>query len=160
MSEANRILDLDDDGALEVRLGGQIFWLRQQRRAVLEKVVKSIYPEESPALPEQATNQQFLEHASQTWEDTIPTFALMLGVEEADTNYAATVDHLHLHLTFPKAKKVFEAWWALNRVEDFFLHAGNPLIPEARLKAFLDGTGVADATPAEAPTSNAMRTTN
>ena len=49
----SRVLDLDDDGATEVRLGGKTFWIRQQRRAILEQVIKAVYAPKVHQLPEE-----------------------------------------------------------------------------------------------------------
>lgn len=149
-TEATRILDLDDDGSIEVRLGGQTFWIRQQRRALVQKVIQAIHQNESAPLPEDIEGGKYLDFACQSLADTYPAFALILGVEDTDSNYGETLAHLETHLNFPKAQKIFERWWDINKIEDFLFVGGNPLVltteiaaRRERLAAFRAANGAA-----------------
>jgi hypothetical protein len=134
---SNRILDLDADAMIEVTLGGRSFTITQQRAAVLEQVLLAVYNDSQQAdLKDDATMRELSQLSLARWQESIPTFALILGVEPGDANHRDTVAHLETHLTFPKAQQLFEAWYELNQVESFFYQAGNPLIPLARLREF------------------------
>lgn len=143
--EAERILNLDEDTVVAVTLGNRNFSIRQQRRAVLERVLLAMHPEQ-PALPEGAEDEENLSERElatrgiETWERHLDAFALMLGVEASDANFAETIQHLEEHLTWPKARKVFEKWWELNEMASFFVRVGNALIPETMLDQFLNLT--------------------
>lgn len=148
MSES-RVIDLDAEGVIAVTLGGRQFEVRQQRRAVLERVLRAIYAREQDAkLPEDADTSQFLESCFANWRDRAPTFALILGYEEGNPDLPGVLAHLEEHLTFPRAKRVFDAWWELNQLVDFFALGGNPMIPDfAGRAAAVDGAAVSQATP-------------
>lgn len=136
MSEANRVINLDDEGVVEFTLGGRPFAIRQQRRAVLEKVLRHLYArEQSGAVAADATIDQFVDSCFGSWRDCVPTLALMLGIEEDDPNRTKLVDHLDEHLSWSRAKWVFQQWWGLNGLVDFFALGGNPMVPEFGARA-------------------------
>lgn len=137
MSESNRVLRLDSEAAIEVPLAGKTYWIRKQRRSVLEKVLIVLHPDgPERELPKESSTREWIQFDFQRWQNAIPTLALLLGVEETDPEYSKTLEHLDQHLTFGDAQKVFEAWWELNEVERFFAFAGNPLIPAKRFSEF------------------------
>lgn len=144
MSEASRVINLDEEGVVRFTLGGRPFEVRQQRRSVLEKVLRAIYARETDAvakIEDDADSSQFLESCFANWRDRTPMFALILGCEEDDPERAAVLAHLEEHLTFPRAKWVFSHWWRLNEMVDFFALGGNPMVPQ-----FASSSGESDAT--------------
>lgn len=142
--ESSRVINLDEEGVVRFTLGGRPFEVRQQRRSILEKVLRAIYARETDPvdkLPEQAEdNMQFLEGCFANWRDRTATFALILGFEEDSPERAAILEHLEEHLTFPRAKWVFQEWWRLNELVDFFGLGGNPMVPQ-----FASSPGAGDA---------------
>jgi len=141
--EQNRILNLDLDDTIQVTLGGREYILRQQRRAIIERVVRAVKLVEDQMFAEddsgkERTGEENLALVFGNWDQAFPAFALMLGVEPSDANYQDTLNHLTEHLTFPKAHAIFNAWYDLNQVRRFFIYLGNPLIPQAEFDQALD----------------------
>lgn len=148
MSEFNRILNLDADNEIQVTLGGRSLVIRQQRRALIDKILllandMGQYVEmalksedekreaaEKKGEESDATTyiQEVIQHSGETWERSLPTFALIFGVEPADAEYDDLLKHLTEHLSFAKAERVYTAWHELNEVRRFFDLRGNPLI--------------------------------
>lgn len=129
MNEIDRLLNLDCDDTVEVTLGGKQFTIKQQRKALIERVVRLVYLETGTDEDKELTNEQTVQLLFDNWEKSLPAFALILGVEPEDTAYKETMAHLEEHLTFAKAQILFNRWYELNEVERFFAFLGNPLIP-------------------------------
>lgn len=130
-----RLLDFDADPQCEVRLAGRCYTIRQQRRAVMEKILQAIYPErEDEAADDKApsTWREVALHGIERWGKHFEVFALMLGAEDADL--AETTKHLEEHLSWPRARKIFEAWYEINDVFGFLQRDGNALVPERLLE--------------------------
>lgn len=131
----DRLLNLDDEIVIDVPLGGRTFQIREQRRSILAKVLRAIQPDPDRKLDDDASAQAFVDFSAETFERSLPAFALMLGIEPGDTDYKETVAHLEEHLKFSKAKRLFNKWWSVNGGADFLSQGGNPLIPEETLAA-------------------------
>lgn len=138
MSESSRILNLDEVQTVEVILGGRSFRITQQRRAILEKVLKIAHEEGQVA--REGDDRPLSERLFENWDAALPAFALILGEEEGTPGFDATVAHLEEHLRVPAALQIYEAWWELNQIQGFFDRGGRPLLPPYILKALQDGT--------------------
>lgn len=151
MADTDRILNLDQDDTVEVTLGGKPFILRQQRRALIEQVIRLVYTE-MPEIDEEKerTNEETMQLLFENWERSLPAFPLILGVEPGDAAYKETLAHLEEHLTFAKAQVLFNRWYVLNEVERFFGFLGNPLIPMRTYQRLLSEK-VAEAATSDAP---------
>ena len=156
MTESNRVLDLDAGKTIPVRIGERDFLLQQQRRAVLEKVVRAMQTEddresELPENDDPERGQKILSLSFQRWANSMPIFALMLGYEDGNKETPGVVDHLQEHLSFPAAIQLYTAWHELNRVDAFFYRIGNPMVLDSLVEAVLaQGTG---ATPTSTSTT-------
>jgi hypothetical protein len=142
MSEADRVLDLDAGKTIPVKVGGRDFTLSQQRRAVLEKVVRAMQSEDDresdlPKDEDPDKGQKILSLSFQRWANSMPIFALMLGFEESDKETPGIIDHLQEHLSFPAAIELYTAWYRLNRVDAFFYRIGNPLVLDSLVEEVL-----------------------
>ena len=131
----SRVLDLDSDDSIQITLAGREFTLRQQRRAIIERVVRAVQAVEEQTFAKteaerQRTPDEELGTVFSNWDQALPTYALMLGHEPGDVDYADVLNYLEWHLTFPKAQVIFNAWYDLNQVRRFFIYLGNPLIPQ------------------------------
>ena len=132
MSE-NRTLNLDEVQTIDVILGGRPFKISQDRRAVIERVLRVAHEEGKP--PTESDERSLSERLFENWEAALPAFALILGSEEGDSDHQAVVQHLREHLTVPAALQIYEAWWDINQVEAFFVRGGRPLLPPYIVKA-------------------------
>lgn len=158
MSETSRVLDLDAGKTVPVKIGGKDFLLQQQRRAVLEKVVRAMQSEddretELPSDEDPEKGQKILSLSFQRWANSMPIFALMLGYEEGDKETPGIVDHLQEHLSFPAAIQLYTAWYELNRVDAFFYRIGNPLVLDSLVEAVLNRVEATGTTPTSTSTT-------
>lgn len=155
MSETtNRAMNLDEEGTLPVIIGGRDFTLRQMSRPKIERILLAAAkdmtqpvpaaapaePVEAPAepvegetaplpVPEQ-TDEEFMQSAAANWDGQLPTFAMILGYFDLNTDEALEViAHLQEHLAVPAAFKLYRKWWEFNEIRDFFLRSGHPTLP-------------------------------
>lgn len=127
MSESNRVIDLDDVGSVSIKLGGEEYQIRQQRQAIIEKVLR--FAHEDPKLDDgEVTEENFAEVLFRNWDAALPTLALCLGCE-GEPAVAGCVEHLKEHLTIPAALRIWDLWWEINRIQDFFNRGGRALLP-------------------------------
>ena len=134
----NRVLNLDEVVTVDVVLGGKPFRIRQDRRAVIERVLRVAHEEDKQPAEGEA-EKPLSERLFENWETSLPAFALILGSEEGDTEHQAVVQHLREHLTVPSALAIYDEWWRLNEIESFFLRGGRPLLPPYIVRALQDG---------------------
>lgn len=160
--EHTRILNLDADETVSVTLGGQQFIIKQQRRAVIDRVIditetidqriegmrKAATLDKTEGETDEAYQVRLDAHdeawvrdkmriTRENWETSIPAFCLIFGVEPGDEAYGATLAHLQEHLTFSKANRIYDAWFELNRVTDFFNWVGTPLVARNLYEQYL-----------------------
>lgn len=127
MSESNRVIDLDDVGSVSIKLGGEEYQIRQQRQAIIEKVLR--FAHEDPKMDDGEVNEEnFAEVLFRNWDAALPTLALCLGCE-GEAAVTGCVKHLKEHLTIPGALRIWELWWEINRIQDFFNRGGRALLP-------------------------------
>ncbi len=164
----SRTIDLDADGQVTFVLGGRELVVRQQRRALLEKVLNAMYAQAAatatPEFEEKAErtaaevagdNQRYAQACCQAWNNRLPIYCLIFGVDEGHPDRKGLEEHLQEHLGFPQARRIFTEWWTLNRISDFFALEGNPMITDDLIAAAIRelGTAVGTASPAT-PTSS------
>ena len=140
---AERLLDLDEVGSRTVKLGGVQYTIRQQRQAVLERVLKFAHTDvQAP----EGDDRAFAEMLFQNWDASLPFFALILGCEEPAAQEEC-VAHLKANLTIPAALTIYETWWEINRIEDFFGRGGRPMLPPYIMRLLTDETAQATEQP-------------
>ena len=130
MAERHRLLDLDEIGSVSIKLGGKEFKIGQQRQAILERVLRFAHTD--PKV-EEGEDRSFADLLFANWDDALPYFALILGFEKEDEQ-ADCVLHLKEYLTIPAALTIYETWWEVNRIEDFFNRGSRPMLPPYILK--------------------------
>lgn len=119
---ASRLVNLDEVEEVEVQVGGKLFVIRPQRRALLERIMDAAYKEES----EGSSIKDFFKN----WDRQFPVFALIFGYEDLKSEETkAVLKHLEEHLTPRGAIAAFEIWWKTNGIDDFFIRGGMPLYP-------------------------------
>jgi hypothetical protein len=136
-----RVLALDQVEEVEVRLPGRIYTLRQDRRAMIERVLGTVAAVEENGRPEPVaegdgevkvseTDKQYVSRIFGIFEKCIHIFPLIFGFEdESADDFKLCLTHLTENLTADKAAQIYEAWWDLNRIGDFFVREGNVLLP-------------------------------
>lgn len=126
MSELTQdILDLDATPVVPVKLGGHHFEIRQQDFPTLLTVAKFVSRGflDSGEPEEGQPKATLIEQMERSLNEAKPIVALMLGAK--DDTERNIVD---AKLTSPGAIKIFEKWWAVNEMDDFFLRQGNLLL--------------------------------
>lgn len=178
MSDFKRILNLDADSEIQVTLGGKPFVIRQQRRALIEKILHAVndagdqvmaalraQAEKLDALEEAGKTEEYdattqvretIQQSGEAWERSLPVFALIFGFEPGDAEYGAVLAHLTEHLSFSKGEQIYNAWHDLNEVRRFFERRGNPLIANQDFQDHLAErqAGVVAAVASELPKSD------
>jgi hypothetical protein len=136
LPEIERLLDFDAEPKTEVRLGGRTYFIGQQRRALMERILALVYPAgaEDEAMVTRATVGEIAQKGIERWAEHTEAFAYMLGVDPDEGGLGDTLAHLEKHLSWPAARRIFEAWYRQNDVLDFLQRDGNALIPAAELE--------------------------
>lgn len=132
MADNLTLLDFDDVLPVEVRLGGRSFAIRPQSAAIVQKVLEySSVDSDRPIGAEEADTgegkdpRRFVRDVFSTWDDTVAATAWMLGVEAGGEEYA----HLQAHLRPGVVMRVYQEWWRINEIDDFFERGGRALMP-------------------------------
>ncbi len=128
MSEQTESLNLDETVEIPVTLAGRNFVLSQQRRSVILKIIKFVTTNgmSEGQKPEEDKDDAALLETN--FDATLPFIALMFGYEQKDSTTKEVIAFLKEHLRPAKALQVFQAWWRLNEVDDFFIRQGNVLM--------------------------------
>ena len=121
-------LNLDETKEVPVILAGKTFKLTQQRRSILQRIAKFIHTngESEGAKPKDGADDS--EIMETNLENSLPLVALMFGYEKKDAETKEVIELLRAHLDHRKILKVFQEWWALNEMDDFFIRRGNMLM--------------------------------
>lgn len=131
MAALPTVLDLDQIVSIPVKLAGREFKLTQQSQPVILRVLKfvneEVEPEEKPE-ENQEKESGFTDAMARNLERALPYVALMFGYEQDDTTKEEVVAFLKEHLHPSKAIVIFQTWWQLNEVDDFFARGGKVMM--------------------------------
>jgi hypothetical protein len=122
------VLNLDETIEIPVSLAGRQFVLSQQRRSVILKIIKFVTTNGASEGNKPVEGLEDAALLESNFDNTLPFIALMFGFEQKDTTTKETIAFLKEHLRPAQALKIFEAWWRLNEVDDFFIRQGNVLM--------------------------------
>lgn len=118
-------LNFDELETVEVTLGGKVFMLKPQRRSLLQRILGEAFKE----LPTDEKDD-WVEGMFKNFERQLPVFPLLFGFEDTkSTEFKEALAHLKEWLSPAAAVQVFNSWWELNKVSDFFLRGGMALYP-------------------------------
>lgn len=130
MSETSRIIDLDQVITIPVMLGAREFTVTQQRRALIERVLcESNRDLQTTQAPESEDGRTLIETMFANFDDSLPVIALIFGCETLGKERDELIAFLKEHLNPDGAIRIFETWWEINRIEDFFLRGGKAVMP-------------------------------
>lgn len=124
---------------MEVILNGRAFFLRQQCARLVQQVLEASGVDTDREIANDDTPTAIRSMFS-NWNAQIKAVAQMFGYEDGvegcdkDT-YAEVIVHLQAHLTPAQAIKIFNAWWEVNEITDFFARGGKVLMPAAEAEA-------------------------
>lgn len=139
MDSNDRILNLDETSGVDVVLGGRHFTIQQQRFAMVQRVL-AISDQNERAISKQEGEQEteFQERIfAERWQDTILACAYMLGVEEpASVDGSKDLAFIEHHLSIPRAIQIWEKWYEVNQINDFFVRGGRVLMKPWMVEAF------------------------
>ena len=124
MSDLPNVLDFDQVVEVPVKLGGREFKLTQQSWPTIKRIIKFVNTDAGTPEKEE---QDLTDLMASKFEASLPVIALMFGFEQDDTTKQEVVDFLQLHMTPRQALAVFQTWWKLNEVDDFFDRGGRIL---------------------------------
>lgn len=97
----------------------------QRAHEIIESTLTDLAKEQGG---EEFSMERFSKAAFQNFEEQLPVIALILGFDSKHAEYPEVLAHLQEHLTFDRGQRIFEVWWEVNRVDDFFAYAGNVLM--------------------------------
>lgn len=135
-----KALDFDTIQPVEVKLGGRLFAIRPQPASVVQKVLEysSVDQEREIVKEGDEDPRRFVRGVFGNWPDTVAAVALMLDVRPETMPTAElqeTRDFLQEHLRPAVASQVFETWWEVNEIDDFFERSGRVLASPMYLRS-------------------------
>lgn len=139
MTSDERVMNLDDSPEIDVVLGGRHFILQQQRFGLIQKIlaISDRIEEAVTQEPDESDTDYQIRVYRERWEDTVPAFAYIFGFEKPDTEEGqAILTHLHAYLSIPKAIKIWERWYSINQIDDFFVRGGRILMKPWMVEAY------------------------
>lgn len=136
MTDNLSALDFDAFTPVPVKLGGRSFMIRPQSAAMIQRVLEySSVDTDRPIRTEGEDTGQgkdpraFVRDAFSTWADTVAATAHMLGLQPGTPEYDDGYAHLTEHLRPGAVMKIYETWWRVNEIDDFFERGGRALMP-------------------------------
>lgn len=126
MNDLPAILDLDQTVEVTVKVGGREFKLTQQSYPTIRKVIQFVNG--GGGVAADGENSDWTEIMDQNYLASLPVVALLFGYETENPEKEAVVQFLTGHLTPHKVVQIFQTWWKINEVDDFFDRAGKMLM--------------------------------
>lgn len=120
------------DRQIEVDIDGRAFVLKQMPRLPLQKIIDLLYvqpPEEKGKKKERTYTESIFADC----DHSFPIVARMLGFDpdkgqEAKADFNEVVQYLNEHLPPMAAARLYEQWYELNELDDFFARFGKTLL--------------------------------
>ena len=130
MSEVIEELDLDQVKTIPVKIGGKSFEITQQSRPMIQRVLAYVNDEVASKIKEEKEGEEvaLTELLFDNFDSQLPAIALIFGFDPDKKEGKEVVSHLKEHLRHSGAIRVFDRWWDLNEIDDFFVRGGKPLM--------------------------------
>lgn len=124
--DVQRILDFDKIEFRPVRFHQKDLKIRQDRRAVIERVLRQCH---LVTQKEEDGDRALADVLFENYDDSIPTLLLILGFDNDSPDWQEMFAAMRDDMPPTRAREIFETWWDLNQINDFFMRGGKPILP-------------------------------
>jgi len=142
MSETvDRVAKLDLCRSWSVSIGEREFWVKPLPFPRLKEIVALVMREEEATMTpegEVVTTKPIVDLLFEDWEKSLHVFCLIFGYEETSPDYHVIHTHLHDYLTNPDALEIYDRFYEVNRLEDFFNRGGRLLLTSKQVQMIRD----------------------